>query len=92
MEWRPTRTALAPHAEVQEARIERMAVCDDPIKPNFVKIRRFELEHDMNCFSANFVRDMFDLGTRSWRPSKSRSNDLFAVGIQEIESLRVRTR
>lgn len=31
----------------------RVPVCNHPIQPNFVKIRRFELQHFVNTFASN---------------------------------------
>ena len=67
-----------------------MAVCDDPIKSNFVKVGRLQLQHLVDAFTVDLVsRRTYFLG-RSIGPPKAGVNQLLTVLVQQVEGIEMR--
>ena len=66
-----------------------MAVCDDSVKPNFMKIRCFKLQHLMYTLLIDLVRRGADFFWSAIGAAESRGDELLAIFVQKVESIEV---
>ena len=62
-----------------------MAVCDDTVQTNLVEIRRLELQHLVDAGAVDLIRGLADVLCRIIRTAKTRSDQLLAELVKQIE-------
>ncbi len=68
----------------------RVAVCNDSIQPDFVKVRGLQLEHLVDTLPVDFVSSRTHFLRGAVGASKSSLDQLLTVLVQQLKGLQVR--